>query len=216
MKNSSFDEGLKRFVDLVLGSAALLLFLPFIALTGLAVLIVDGRPVLFRQVRVGRDGRLFTMPKFRTMRDELDSEGKPLPDEARTTRLGRFLRRSRLDDLLGILPVLSGDMSLVGPRPLPPYILDGLTAREERSRQRPGLTGLAQVSGSTLLTNKEKFALDIYYGHNRSFWMDMVILLRTVATLIRERRDEAQIRRALDYCAGLDGEAAALAAERAG
>lgn len=216
MENARLDDGLKRCCDLVLGSAAFLIFLPFIALTGALVLLVDGRPVLFRQVRVGRSGELFTMPKFRTMRNVFAEDGRPLPDDMRTTRLGGFLRRWRLDDLLGLIPVLAGDMSLVGPRPLPPDILEGLAGREERARLRPGLTGLAQVSGNTLLTNEEKIALDLYYGRNRSFRLDLVILMRTVATLIRARRDEALIRKACELCASLDRPAPGLVAQEGG
>jgi lipopolysaccharide/colanic/teichoic acid biosynthesis glycosyltransferase len=192
------NDRLKRLSDLAVGLPALLFFLPFIAATGLMVLLIDGRPVLFYQVRVGRFGALFTIPKFRTMREAYDAAGQPLPDEERVTKLGRFLRRSRLDDLLNLLPVVAGRMSVVGPRPLPPSILEGLAGREERALVRPGITGLAQVSGNTLLTNEEKIALDIYYRRNWSLWLDLRIILRTIATVLQgERRDEALIARAL-------------------
>jgi lipopolysaccharide/colanic/teichoic acid biosynthesis glycosyltransferase len=194
------NDRLKRFCDIVVGLPALLALLPLIAVTGLLVRLFDGRPVLFHQVRVGRFGTLFTMPKFRTMREAYDEEGLPLCDEDRVTPLGRFLRRSRLDDLLGLLPVLTGHMSLVGPRPLPPSIVSDLPGSEERALLRPGITGLAQVSGNTLLTDPEKIAVDIYYVRNRSLGLDVLILCRTVGTLLRgERRDEALIRKALEF-----------------
>ncbi|HEX8669492.1 MAG TPA: sugar transferase [Allosphingosinicella sp.] len=192
------DDLLKRAFDVAVGSVALVLLSPVIALTGALVLLIDGRPVLFHQVRVGRGGALFTMPKYRTMREAFDETGEPLPDDERVTALGRFLRRSRLDDLLGLVPVVAGDMSLVGPRPLPPSVLAGLAGSEERARMRPGLTGLAQVSGNTQLNNQEKIAIDLHYGRTRSFVGDLAIIFRTLATLIvGARRDEALIAEAL-------------------
>lgn len=191
-------RGPKRGCDLVLGLAALILFSPAIALIGALVRVREGRPVLFHQVRVGRGGVPFTMFKFRTMRTLYDQAGGLLPDESRVTPLGAFLRRFRLDELPELWLVVTGKMSLVGPRPLPREVLDGLPGNEERSTMRPGLTGLAQVSGNTQLTNKEKIALDLFYRRHWTLGLDIRIMFQTLATLaFGGRRDEALIARAL-------------------
>ena len=192
---------MKRSCDLILGLAALIASLPVILLLGVLVMAIDGRPVLFRQARVGRGGAPFTMFKFRTMRTLYDRSGLLLPDERRVTRLGAFLRHFRLDELPELWLVVTGKMSLVGPRPLPLDVLEGLPGREERSSLRPGLTGLAQVSGNTQLTNPEKIALDLYYRRHWTFGLDIRIMFQTVVMLaFGGHRDEALIRRALDEC----------------
>ncbi|MEA3064537.1 MAG: hypothetical protein QOJ27_983, partial [Sphingomonadales bacterium] len=173
---------MKRSCDLILGLAALILFSPAIVLIGALVLAMEGRPVLFHQVRVGLGGSPFTMFKFRTMRTLFDQAGGLLPDENRVTALGAFLRRFRLDELPELWLVVTGKMSLVGPRPLPREVLEGLTGSEERSAMRPGLTGLAQVSGNTQLTNREKIALDLFYRRHWSMALDVKIMFRTLAT----------------------------------
>jgi lipopolysaccharide/colanic/teichoic acid biosynthesis glycosyltransferase len=188
----------KRSCDLILGLTALILSSPAILLIALLVLVREGRPVLFHQSRVGRGGLPFTMFKFRTMRTLYDQAGVLLPDEKRVTALGTFLRRFRLDELPELWLVVTGKMSLVGPRPLPREVLDGLAGSEERSTMRPGLTGLAQVSGNTHLTNREKIALDLFYRRHWSMGLDIRIMFQTLATLaFGGRRDEALIRRAL-------------------
>jgi lipopolysaccharide/colanic/teichoic acid biosynthesis glycosyltransferase len=196
-------NGLKRVCDLVLGLAALILVLPLIGSIAVIVLLFDGAPVLFRQVRIGRGGIPFTMFKFRTMRTLFDQAGRLLTDESRVTRLGAFLRRFRLDELPELWLVVTGKMSLVGPRPLPREVLEGLPGSEERSAMRPGLTGLAQVSGNTQLANAEKIALDLFYHRHWTLWLDIKIMFQTVATLaFGGHRDEALIRRALNECGG--------------
>lgn len=196
---------MKRGCDLILGLAALILVLPLIGLIAILVLAADGRPVLFRQVRVGKDEVPFTMSKFRTMRTLYDEHGALLTDESRVTRLGAFLRRFRLDELPELWLVVTGKMSLVGPRPLPPEVLEGLTGSEERSAVRPGLTGLAQVSGNTQLANEEKIALDLFYRRHWSMVLDIKIMFQTVATLaFGGRRDEALVRRALAECRAVE------------
>jgi lipopolysaccharide/colanic/teichoic acid biosynthesis glycosyltransferase len=191
-------NGVKRGCDLILGLTALILSSPAILLIGLLVLAREGRPVLFHQIRVGLGGEPFRMFKFRTMRTLYDETGRLLPDESRVTALGTFLRRFRLDELPELWLVVTGKMSLVGPRPLPREVLEGLPGSEERSAVRPGLTGLAQVSGNTQLTNQEKIALDLFYRRHWSMGLDIRIMFRTLATLaFGGRRDEALIRRAL-------------------
>ena len=189
---------MKRGCDMILGLAAFLLTLPVILVLAAIVLALDGRPVMFRQVRIGLGGTPFTIFKFRTMRTAYDESGELLPDEERITALGAFLRRFRLDELPEFWLVFTGSMSLVGPRPLPQYVLEGLPGAAERSTIRPGLTGLAQVSGNTQLTNREKFAVDLYYGRHRTLVLDFRIMFQTLATLaFGGRRDEALIERAL-------------------
>jgi lipopolysaccharide/colanic/teichoic acid biosynthesis glycosyltransferase len=191
-------DGLKRAFDIIFGLAAFLLCIPILLVIAALVLVLDGRPVMFRQVRIGLGGVPFTIFKFRTMRTAYDESGKLLPDDRRTTALGAFLRRFRLDELPEFWLVFTGRMSLVGPRPLPQYVLDGLPGAEERSTMRPGLTGLAQVSGNIQLDNREKFAVDLYYGRHRTTVLDLKIMFRTLSTLaFGGRRDEALIERAL-------------------
>ena len=174
------------FVSLV----ALILLTPVLLGLALLVRIGMGRPVLFRQNRAGRGGVPFRMMKFRTMRDANDASGRPLPDQQRITGLGRFLRRSRLDELPELVNIIAGDMDIVGPRPLLPATIEAMGAGGiVRGRVRPGLTGLAQVSGNTLLSNEEKLAFDIWYVRNRNWRLDGAILLRTVlVVLFGERR----------------------------
>lgn len=174
----------------LLASVALLVLAPLLLALALLVLASMGRPVLFRQIRCGRDGRPFRMMKFRTMREAHDANGIPLPDAARTTAVGQFLRRSRLDELPELVNIVVGDMAIIGPRPLlPPTIAAMGAGGIVRGRLRPGLTGLAQVSGNTLLSEEEKLAFDTWYVRNRTWRLDCAILLRTVLVVIfGERR----------------------------
>ena len=178
----------KRLFDLALVLATLPFWLPLLALLALAVLLVLGRPVLFVQERPGLHGRPFRLVKLRTMREAYDALGNPLPDAARMTRLGAFLRASSLDELPDLWNVLKGEMSLVGPRPLLVEYLPWYTADEARRHDvPPGITGWAQINGRNALSWKEKLALDLFYVDNRSLRFDLRILLRTIcATLRRE------------------------------
>ncbi|MBW3656191.1 MAG: sugar transferase [Gemmatimonadetes bacterium] len=144
-----------------------------------------GSPVLFRQTRPGLHGRAFTMYKFRTMRHAYDREGRPLPDPARLTRVGRLLRSTSLDELPELFNVLRGDMSLVGPRPLLPEYLPLYSEEQARRHEvRPGITGWAQVNGRNAITWEQKFRLDVWYVDNHSLRLDALILLRTVAKVL--------------------------------
>lgn len=164
-----------------------------------------GRPVLFRQIRAGQFAREFTLVKFRSMRNAYDQEGLPLPDNVRVTTVGRILRRYRLDELPELWMIAVGDMSFVGPRPLPLSIIDADGMLQHRCRVRPGLTGLSQVSGNTLLSNSEKFAVDLYYVDHQSLQGDICILLATFATIVSgERRNEPLIRKALQYASSVN------------
>jgi len=139
------------------------------------------------------------------MREAYHENGEPLADEDRVTRFGRFLRRSRLDELPELWLVVIGDMSLVGPRPLPLAVLQTGEIFEVRSKVRPGLTGLAQVSGNTLLTDREKFAIDLLYASDPSFLTDLKILCKTLIVVAKgEARDKVLIERALNDAAHFD------------
>jgi lipopolysaccharide/colanic/teichoic acid biosynthesis glycosyltransferase len=176
---------LKRAFDLAAASALLILLSPVMLAAALAVRIVLGSPVLFRQRRPGMDGTPFVLLKFRTMSDAADASGLPLPDADRMTPLGRLLRRLSVDELPELVNVLRGDMSLVGPRPLLMEYLPRYTSEQARRHEvRPGITGLAQVNGRNLLSWEERFACDVWYVDHWSFGLDLTILARTVWTVL--------------------------------
>ena len=166
---------MKRLADISLVLLTAPLWVPLSLLVALGVAVTNGFPVLFRQERAGRGGRAFTMLKFRTMRQ---GEGT---DAERLTRFGRFLRATSLDELPQLLHVLSGKMSLVGPRPLPTRYLPRYSPTQARRHEvRPGITGWAQVNGRNELSWEEKFDLDVWYVDHRSLALDFRILLKTV------------------------------------
>ncbi|MDG5750406.1 sugar transferase [Qipengyuania sp. XHP0211] len=170
-------------------AVALLALSPVLAALAGLILVGQGRPILFRQARAGRHGVLFTLVKFRSMREMRDAGGRLLPDAERTTAVGAFLRRSRLDELPGLWNVARGDMAWIGPRPLLPETICDLGERgRERSKVRPGLTGYSQISGNTLLDLDDKIALDLWYVKNRSVWLDVEILLRTIGVMLLGER----------------------------
>lgn len=171
---------LKRLFDVLAAATLLLLTLPLLAGVAAAVGIALGAPVLLSQTRPGRNGKPFIFLKFRTMTDDRDASGNLLPDEQRLTPFGRRLRATSLDELPQLLNVLKGDMSLVGPRPLLMEYLPLYSPLQERRHEvRPGITGWAQVNGRNALSWEDKFALDVWYVDNRSFWLDMKILAMT-------------------------------------
>lgn len=177
---------LKRSSDLVLSILLLILLSPVMVLTAILVRMKLGRPVLFRQVRPGLHGVPFTIYKFRTMTDARDAEGGLLPDEVRLTAFGKWLRRISLDELPQLFNVVKGDLSLVGPRPLLVEYLPLYT--EEQARRhlvRPGITGWAQIHGRNAITWEQKFELDCWYVDHRSFWLDLMILMRTLKKVVR-------------------------------
>jgi sugar transferase EpsL len=178
----------QRALDL--GASALLLAVlsPFLALVALVSRLVQGSPVLHRAERAGLGERPFTLLKLRTMTDQRDATGAPLPDGDRLTGLGRVLRSTSLDELPQLWNVLRGDMSLVGPRPLPTAYLPRYTAAERRRHDvRPGITGWAQVHGRNALAWDERLALDVWYVEHRSLVLDLRILARTVGQVVRRQ-----------------------------
>ncbi|MDB5713874.1 MAG: glycosyl transferase [Sphingomonadales bacterium] len=178
---------------------ALLMLAPLILAIAAVTRISLGRPILFRQRRVGIGGATFEMIKFRTMREVCDADGVDLPDEARVSSLGRFLRRSRLDELPGLWHIVRGDMNWVGPRPLLPATIEDFdTLGELRSAVRPGLTGWAQINGNSFLKCHEKLLLDLWYIENRSVGLDLQILLRTAQVILAgERVNAANLEKAV-------------------
>nr|WP_271515223.1 sugar transferase [Ascidiaceihabitans sp.] len=175
-------------MDILGAVVALLLLAPVLVVVALLVRGQMGAPVLFRQTRPGLHSKPLQMVKFRTMRSAIDSQGLPLPDSERLTRLGRILRATSLDELPGLWNVLKGDMSLVGPRPLLMEYLSLYTPEQARRHEvRPGVTGWAQVNGRNAISWDEKFALDVWYVDNRTIWLDFKIIWMTVKkVLIRE------------------------------
>jgi lipopolysaccharide/colanic/teichoic acid biosynthesis glycosyltransferase len=171
----------KRLFDLVVSMIALVVLSPVIAVLAVMIWRNLGSPILFTQVRPGKDGVPFTMLKFRSMRDARDAQGNPLPDAQRLTAFGKFLRSTSLDELPGLWNVLCGDMSLVGPRPLLMQYLERYTIEQARRHEvKPGITGWAQVNGRNAISWEEKFIFDVWYVDHRSFWLDVKILWLTV------------------------------------
>lgn len=168
-----------------LAAVALIATSPLLLVLALIVRCSLGAPVLFRQQRSGKGGRVFTMVKFRTMTDARDANGELLPDKARTPPIGRFLRRTRLDELPELWNILRGEMAFIGPRPLLP---ETIAEAGERGRIRgsilPGLTGWAQVNGNARLSHERKIELDLWYVRNRSFRLDLYILMKTVMVML--------------------------------
>jgi len=176
---------LKRLFDIAASAFGLLLLAPIIAIVAWQIRRKLGSPVLFRQVRPGLNGKPFEMIKFRTMRDAADLAGNPLPDSERMTPFGSFLRSSSLDELPELWNVLRGEMSLVGPRPLLMEYLPLYSPEQYRRHEtRPGVTGWAQINGRNALSWDEKFKLDIWYVENRSFWLDLKIILLTIKKVV--------------------------------
>lgn len=172
---------IKRLFDIVASLLGLLLLSPVILFVAWQIRRKLGKPVLFRQVRPGIGGHPFEMIKFRTMRDAVDANGNALPDVERMTPFGNFLRSTSLDELPELWNVLKGDMSLVGPRPLLMEYLPLYSVEQYRRHElRPGVTGWAQVNGRNALSWEEKFELDVWYVDNRSFWLDLKIILMTL------------------------------------
>lgn len=180
---------MKRAFDIVVSLAALLLLSPVLALAAMAVLVSDGRPIFFRQVRVGRNGRHFRLFKFRSMVKNADKLGgfSTAAEDPRITRVGRFLRRSSIDELPQLLNVLLGDMSIVGPRPDVPAQQANYRPEEwiERHGVRPGLTGLAQAKYRSLATPEQRLSADLEYVQKASLRLDLVIVLMTLRRLTK-------------------------------
>ena len=176
---------LKRLLDIVIASSALVLLSPVYVFVAYKVRKNLGSPVLFRQVRPGLNGKPFEMIKFRSMKDAVDAQGNPLPDRERLTPFGQMLRSSSLDEMPELWNVLKGEMSIVGPRPLLMEYLPLYNEQQaKRHNVRPGITGHAQVNGRNAISWEKKFELDTWYVENQSLWLDFKIMLKTVKKVI--------------------------------
>lgn len=202
MRNKGiYPKYIKRLLDILLSSIVLLLFWWIYAILALIVRIKLGTPVLFTQDRPGKDGKIFKLYKFRSMSNARDNEGNLLPDKDRLNKFGRLLRSTSLDELPELFNMLKGDMSLIGPRPLLVKYVEHYNQTEKRRHEvRPGLTGLAQISGRNAATWKERFQKDIQYVDHITFGLDMKIFFQTIKKIfIREGIEYTGTETIMDY-----------------
>lgn len=186
MSRGLYISVIKRHFDLIGATVGLVCVAPVLAIIAALIYLRLGRPVFFKQRRPGLDATPFELIKFRTMTDSQGTDGRLLPDEERMTPLGLFLRRSSLDELPTLWNVLRGDMSLVGPRPLLEEYLTLYSPEQARRHEvKPGITGWAQTHGRNALRWEEKFRHDLWYVDHCSFWWDVIILARTLWTIVR-------------------------------
>jgi sugar transferase EpsL len=178
-------KSVKRLADILISGSALVCLSPIIAVTACLIWVTMGAPAIFRQRRAGFLGRPFDMTKFRTMTDERDEKGQALPDSQRLTRLGAFLRKTSIDELPQLWSVLKGDMSIIGPRPLPVEYLDLYTPEQSRRHTVPqGMVGWASVCGRNTNSWEKKFELDLWYVDNWSLLLDVKIFFMAIATVL--------------------------------
>ena len=178
---------IKRILDIISSLLAIIILSPLLAVTAVLVKTKLGSPVLFKQERPGKDEKIFTLMKFRTMTDERDENGELLPDEVRLTKFGKFLRSTSIDELPELFNILKGDMSVIGPRPLLVEYIPRYNEHQHRRHEvRPGLSGWAQVNGRNTVSWEDKFDMDVHYIDNYSFAMDVKILFMTVLNVLKK------------------------------
>ena len=176
----------KRILDIISSLLAIIILSPLLAVASVLVKTKLGSPVLFKQERPGKDEKIFTLMKFRTMTDERDENGELLPDEVRLTKFGKFLRSTSIDELPELFNILKGDMSVIGPRPLLVKYLPRYNEHQHRRHEvKPGLSGWAQVNGRNAISWEEKFDFDVEYVDNYSLLMDIKVLFMTVANVLK-------------------------------
>lgn len=181
-----FQNVVKRTIDIVCSGLGLIILSPILLITVILIRIKLGSPIFFTQDRVGKDGKIFKMIKFRTMLDAVDKWGEPLPDEERMTPFGKFLRSTSIDELPELINVFKGDMSLVGPRPLLVEYKELYSPEQFRRHEvRPGITGWAQVNGRNSLSWGDRFKLDVEYVNKYNLFMDIKILFMTVFKVLK-------------------------------
>lgn len=181
-----FQNVVKRTIDIVCSGLGLIVLSPILLITAVLIRIKLGSPIFFTQDRLGKDGKVFKMIKFRTMLDAVDKWGEPLPDEERMTSFGQLLRSTSIDELPELINVFKGDMSLVGPRPLLVEYKELYSLEQFRRHEvRPGITGWAQVNGRNTLGWSERFKLDVEYVDNYNLFMDIKILFMTVLKVVK-------------------------------
>ncbi len=180
---------MKRLFDIFFSFTVLLITSPFILVLIQIILLIQGRPIFFKQQRLGKDHKVFNLYKFCSMKNLTDSDGNLLPDIDRITKFGHILRNTSIDELPGFFNVLKGDMSIVGPRPLPPHYLKRYTDEQDRRHKvKPGVTGWAQINGRNNLSWEEKFKYDLWYVDNNSFFLDIKIIFMTI-NYVLSRKD---------------------------
>lgn len=185
-KNGIYARYIKRLLDVISSLFAIVILSPLFLCTGILVKKKLGTPVLFKQERPGKDGKIFQMYKFRSMTDERDENGELLPDEIRLTSFGKKLRSTSLDELPELFNIFKGDMSFIGPRPLLVKYLPLYSERQgHRHDVRPGITGYAQVNGRNAISWEEKFEKDVWYVEHISFWTDVKVLFKTVSVVLK-------------------------------
>ena len=176
----------KRMLDFILSLIALIILSPILLIVAILVRIKLGNPIIFKQQRPGKDEKIFTLYKFRTMTDKKDENGNLLPDSERLTNFGKLLRSTSLDELPELIYILKGDMAIVGPRPLLVKYLPYYTEEEKhRHDVRPGLTGLAQICGRNNLDWNERFEMDLKYVNSISFKEDLIIIFKTISSVLK-------------------------------
>lgn len=180
-KDGIYCRYIKRGMDILCALAAMIVFCWLYGIIAILVRVKLGSPVIFKQLRPGKDEKIFCLYKFRTMTDKRDDRGKLLPDEQRLTKFGKWLRSTSLDELPEAWNILKGDMSVVGPRPL---LVEYLERYDDRQRHRqdvrPGLSGYAQIHGRNAISWEKRFELDVWYTENVSLWLDIRIVMKTV------------------------------------
>lgn len=188
-----YKRYMKRCLDFILSLCGIIVLSPVLIILAVLVRVKLGSPILFHQERPGKDEKIFTLCKFRTMTDARDEKGELLPDSVRLTKFGKFLRATSLDELPELFNILKGDMSIIGPRPLLVSYLPYYTERERlRHSVRPGLTGLAQVSGRNFLDWDKRFQKDVEYVEHLTFGMDLKVLWMTVQTVLGHTDEVAE------------------------
>lgn len=197
---------IKRILDIISSLLAIIILSPLLAVTAVLVKTKLGSPVLFRQERPGKDEKIFTLMKFRTMTDERDENGELLPDEVRLTKFGKFLRSTSIDELPELFNILKGDMSVIGPRPLlVEYIPRYNEHQHRRHKVRPGLSGWAQVNGRNTVSWEDKFDMDVHYVDNYSFAMDVKILFMTVLNVLKREGISSETSATMEVFMGTPG-----------
>lgn len=198
---------IKRFFDIVSSLLAIIILSPVLVITSILVRTKLGSPVLFKQERPGKDEKIFTLMKFRTMTDERDENGELLPDEIRLTKFGEFLRSTSIDELPELFNILNGDMSVIGPRPLLVRYLPRYNEHQHRRHEvRPGLSGWAQVNGRNTVSWEDKFDMDVEYVDNYSMFMDIKILFMTVVNVLKHDGISSETSATMEEFMGLEAE----------
>lgn len=197
---------IKRILDIISSLLAIIILSPLLAVTAVLVKTKLGSPVLFKQERPGKDEKIFTLMKFRTMTDERDENGELLPDEVRLTKFGKFLRSTSIDELPELFNILKGDMSVIGPRPLLVEYIPRYNEHQHRRHEvKPGLSGWAQVNGRNSISWEEKFDLDVEYVDNYSFAMDVKILFMTVLNVLKKEGISSETSATMEVFMGTPG-----------